>query len=418
VVTSALRAATHVIALCAPTPVEFERLRVLWPPLEEVGALAEVPPQVAVLLVRTVAGAASTTDYRDVMAGDGSLARRPCGGRSPLGPDGAGWPWANAARPTSRRDAWGSRWPSSARSSRSRLPRCSRTRPGARPRHVHRRADPRRHRGRGAPRLSCAPRDRRRVGPATAVGGRARDRAAAGRAPGGGAARRLTAPRPSAPARCAPGARERGRWAGRDAMTATGPAAAGSPSVGQPAAVSSRRRLPYATCRARRLTQSIGSGYRLDALTTRRSDPGERPLHGPAARNDGGATLVGGLAHEVHGGGQHVPGPVPQASGARGVSEDEPDRRGQVGIRQDRRGAVAVLPACRTHQDGDEQLEGVGDDGRFRPMIFMPVSSPRECLRRCRRPCRSGSLGARHWARRCAPPAGEPAHAAWSGSAR
>ncbi|MDT7618411.1 MAG: chromosome partitioning protein [Pseudonocardiales bacterium] len=71
VVASALRVATHVVIPCAPTPAEFERLRVLWSLIEDNADLAEVPPAVAVLLVRAVTGAVSTGVYREVMTADG-----------------------------------------------------------------------------------------------------------------------------------------------------------------------------------------------------------------------------------------------------------------------------------------------------------------------------------------------------------
>jgi chromosome partitioning protein len=71
IIESAVRASTHTLVPCAPSAIEVERLRVLWPLLEDAAAAVDQPPLVAVLLVRTIAGAASTAAYRDVLTDDG-----------------------------------------------------------------------------------------------------------------------------------------------------------------------------------------------------------------------------------------------------------------------------------------------------------------------------------------------------------
>jgi chromosome partitioning protein len=71
---SAARAATHVLIPVAPTPAEYDRLPAVRELLDEADALRpdEQPAAVVgVLLVRTVAGAASTGIYRDCMREDG-----------------------------------------------------------------------------------------------------------------------------------------------------------------------------------------------------------------------------------------------------------------------------------------------------------------------------------------------------------
>lgn len=70
---SAARAATHCIVPVAPTPAEYQRM----PALAELFADATdlrpdgQPPEVAALLVRTVAGASSTDVYRRALTADG-----------------------------------------------------------------------------------------------------------------------------------------------------------------------------------------------------------------------------------------------------------------------------------------------------------------------------------------------------------
>jgi chromosome partitioning protein len=81
VVASAVRVSSHVIVPCAPTPAEYERLRVLWPVLDDAAAQADTDPVTAVLLVRTIPSAASTEVYRELMTGDGWRVLRPTVGR-------------------------------------------------------------------------------------------------------------------------------------------------------------------------------------------------------------------------------------------------------------------------------------------------------------------------------------------------
>jgi chromosome partitioning protein len=73
IVLSAMRAATHVLVPCAPTPIEYERLAAVRQALTEAAELRrdESEPISAVLLTRTVAGAASTAAHRETMSRDG-----------------------------------------------------------------------------------------------------------------------------------------------------------------------------------------------------------------------------------------------------------------------------------------------------------------------------------------------------------
>jgi chromosome partitioning protein len=71
---SAARAATHVVIPVAPSPIEYKRLPDVAKLLNEAASLRPdgvAPAREAVLLVRTVAGAASTQVYRDYMVEDG-----------------------------------------------------------------------------------------------------------------------------------------------------------------------------------------------------------------------------------------------------------------------------------------------------------------------------------------------------------
>lgn len=76
---SAVRAATHVLVPVAPTPVEYQRLAAVAALIEDATDLRAdgVPPVVGVLLVRTVAGAASTEVYRRAISDDGWPVLRP-----------------------------------------------------------------------------------------------------------------------------------------------------------------------------------------------------------------------------------------------------------------------------------------------------------------------------------------------------
>ena len=73
IVLSAIRRATHVVIPCAPTPIEYERLVAVRWVLQEAAELRadESEPMSAVLLTRTVAGAASTETYRERITADG-----------------------------------------------------------------------------------------------------------------------------------------------------------------------------------------------------------------------------------------------------------------------------------------------------------------------------------------------------------
>lgn len=68
IVTSALRAATHVVIPMSPTPMEFDRLGSVLDLLADVEPLREAPAQAAVLLTRVVTGAASGDVYADAIA--------------------------------------------------------------------------------------------------------------------------------------------------------------------------------------------------------------------------------------------------------------------------------------------------------------------------------------------------------------
>lgn len=94
---SALLAATHVLIPCAPTPVEFERLRDLRPLLDQAVNLgAEF--EHGVLLTRAVTGASSTQVYRDVMTGDGWRVLRPVVARLERFAQAVGEPVVRAAQ--------------------------------------------------------------------------------------------------------------------------------------------------------------------------------------------------------------------------------------------------------------------------------------------------------------------------------
>ncbi|BCI84738.1 cobyrinic acid a,c-diamide synthase (plasmid) [Mycolicibacterium sp. TY66] len=71
VVASALRIATHVLVPMAPTGMEYARIPAIRELVEEAGVLAATPPQLAVVLTRTVSNAASTDVYRQMLTGDG-----------------------------------------------------------------------------------------------------------------------------------------------------------------------------------------------------------------------------------------------------------------------------------------------------------------------------------------------------------
>jgi chromosome partitioning protein len=68
IVLSALRVADVVLVPLAPTMAEFERLGDVWEAIGEVQPLRRAPAEVAVLLNRTVANAASTDQVRQAIA--------------------------------------------------------------------------------------------------------------------------------------------------------------------------------------------------------------------------------------------------------------------------------------------------------------------------------------------------------------
>jgi chromosome partitioning protein len=71
IVYAALRAAGIVVVTMAPTTMELDRLPPVWAAVDELDAMRDVPPAVAVLLTRTVPRAASTDLVRAAVAGDG-----------------------------------------------------------------------------------------------------------------------------------------------------------------------------------------------------------------------------------------------------------------------------------------------------------------------------------------------------------
>ncbi|ULN54795.1 ParA family protein (plasmid) [Mycolicibacillus parakoreensis] len=72
VVASAIRLATHVLVPLAPTGMEYARLAAVRELVDDAAALAPgEPPQLAVVLTRTVANAASTEVYRQLLTDEG-----------------------------------------------------------------------------------------------------------------------------------------------------------------------------------------------------------------------------------------------------------------------------------------------------------------------------------------------------------
>lgn len=71
IVYGALRAADIIIVTMAPTTAEYERLPDVWAAIEDVEPLRSTPPVVAVLLNRTVQGAASAVTFRAQIEADG-----------------------------------------------------------------------------------------------------------------------------------------------------------------------------------------------------------------------------------------------------------------------------------------------------------------------------------------------------------
>ncbi|WP_235626397.1 ParA family protein [Mycobacteroides abscessus] len=72
VVGSAIPLATHVVVPMAPTGMEYARLPAIRELVEDSAALVDdTPPALCVVFTRTVSNAASTTAYRELVAGDG-----------------------------------------------------------------------------------------------------------------------------------------------------------------------------------------------------------------------------------------------------------------------------------------------------------------------------------------------------------
>ncbi|WP_025982999.1 ParA family protein [Mycobacteroides abscessus] len=72
VVGSAIRLATHVVVPMAPTGMEYARLPAIRELVEDSAAMIDdTPPALCVVFTRTVSNAASTTAYRELVAGDG-----------------------------------------------------------------------------------------------------------------------------------------------------------------------------------------------------------------------------------------------------------------------------------------------------------------------------------------------------------
>lgn len=97
VVASAIRIATHVLVPMAPTGMEYARIPAIRELVEEAGALAVTPPQLAVVLTRTVSNAASTDVYRQMLIDDGVRVLRPTVGRLERYAQAFGLPIINAA---------------------------------------------------------------------------------------------------------------------------------------------------------------------------------------------------------------------------------------------------------------------------------------------------------------------------------
>lgn len=98
VVASAIRMATHVLVPMAPTGMEYSRLPAICELIEEASALsAGDPPQLAVVLTRTVPNAASTAVYRELLTADGVRVLNPTVGRLERYAQAFGLPIDNAA---------------------------------------------------------------------------------------------------------------------------------------------------------------------------------------------------------------------------------------------------------------------------------------------------------------------------------
>lgn len=71
IVTSALRAATHVLIPCGPTPIEYYQLGKVQSVLDDVAPLQQAPATIGVMLIKTRARTASHPAHREQIATDG-----------------------------------------------------------------------------------------------------------------------------------------------------------------------------------------------------------------------------------------------------------------------------------------------------------------------------------------------------------
>ena len=97
VVASAVRIATHVLVPMAPTGMEYARIPAIRELVDDAGALAADPPELAVVLTRTVSNAASTEVYRQMLTDDGVHVLGPTVGRLERFAQAFGLPITNAA---------------------------------------------------------------------------------------------------------------------------------------------------------------------------------------------------------------------------------------------------------------------------------------------------------------------------------
>lgn len=98
VVASAIRLATHVLVPMAPTGMEYARISAVRELVDEAAVLAvNDPPQLAVVLTRTVSNAASTDVYRQMLTDDGVRVLGPTVGRLERYAQAFGLPIPNAA---------------------------------------------------------------------------------------------------------------------------------------------------------------------------------------------------------------------------------------------------------------------------------------------------------------------------------
>jgi chromosome partitioning protein len=97
VVSSAIRLATHVLVPMAPTGMEYARVPAIRELVDDAATLADQPPQLAVVLTRTVSNAASTDVYRQLLIDDGVRVLGPTVGRLERYAQAFGLPITNAA---------------------------------------------------------------------------------------------------------------------------------------------------------------------------------------------------------------------------------------------------------------------------------------------------------------------------------